>query len=191
MGTLTYTATVSLDGYAADADGDFQWSAPGDDVFAVHVRRLSEVSTEVMGRRTFELMEYWEADPETGPEGEEWGEAEREFARRWQRIERIVASSTLEESRVDPTRARLIRHLDLEALRSIVDGAPGEVEIFGPTVAADAIRAGMLTDLHLFVVPMIVGGGLRALPDGARLEMRLVEPETFADGAVHLHYRAR
>lgn len=191
MGTLTYTATMSLDGYAADADGDFQWSAPGDDVFAVHVDRLAEVSTEVMGRRTFELMEYWEADPETGPDGEEWGQAEREFARRWQSIERIVASSTLHESRVDPARARLVRHMDLVGLQRIVDEAPGQVEIFGPATAADAIRAGMVTDFHLFVVPMIVGGGLRALPEGARLDLERVHERAFASGAVHLHYRAR
>jgi dihydrofolate reductase len=191
MGTLCYTATMSLDGYAADADGDFQWSAPGDDVFAFHVERLAEVSAEIMGRRTFELMDYWEADPEAGPEGEDWGEQEREFARRWQGLDRIVASSTLGEDAVDPARARLIHHLDLEELQRIVDAAPGQVEIFGPTLAADAIRAGMVSDFHLFLVPMLVGGGLRALPDGARLDLERVQERAYDSGEVYLHLRPR
>jgi dihydrofolate reductase len=191
MGTLCYTATMSLDGYAADADGDFQWSAPGDDVFAFHVERLAEVSAEIMGRRTFELMDYWEADPEAGPEGEDWDEQEREFARRWQGLDRIVASSTLGEDAVDPARARLIRHLDLEELQRIVEAAPGQVEIFGPTLAADAIRAGMVSDFHLFLVPMLVGGGLRALPDGARLELERVQERAYDSGEVYLHLRPR
>lgn len=76
MGTLSFTATISIDGYAADADGDFQWSAPNEEVFDFHVERMAAVSTEVLGRRTYQLMRYWEAEPE----GEDWGEAEKEFA---------------------------------------------------------------------------------------------------------------
>lgn len=194
MGTLIYTATVSLDGYAADADGDFQWSAPGDDVFAVHVQRLAEVSTEVLGRRTFELMRYWEADPDTGPAGEEWGEPEREFARRWQGLDLVVASrtlarDTLDAAGLDPPCARLVPELDLPTLQRIVDAASGQVEIFGPTVAAEALRANLVREIHLFVVPMIVGGGLRALPDGMRSRLDLVSETRFDSGALHLHYR--
>ena len=89
-GTLGYTATISIDGYAADADGDFQWSAPGDDVFDFHVERMADVSAEILGRRTYELMRYWEAEPA----GEAWSAAEHEFARRWQSLDIVVASST-------------------------------------------------------------------------------------------------
>lgn len=191
MGTLSFTVTMSLDGFAADADGDFQWSAPGDDVFAFHVERLAGVSAEILGRRSFELMQYWEVDPDAGPVGEDWSEQEREFARRWQGLERIVASSTLDERALDPARARLIRHLDLDHLQQIVDAAAAQVEIFGPTLAADAIRAGMVEDFHLFVVPMIVGGGLRALPEGARLDLERVHEHAFDSGAVYLHLRPR
>ena len=91
MGTLGYTATVSLDGYVADATGDFNWSGPSDEVFAVHVERMAEVSTEVLGRKTFALMQYWETYP---PEGEVPTADELEFARRWRAIEKVVASST-------------------------------------------------------------------------------------------------
>ncbi len=98
---LIFTATVSIDGYAADADGDFQWSAPNTAVFDVHVDRMAAVSTEVLGRKTFELMQYWETDPD----GDVWTAAEHEFARRWRGIEKVVASSTLTPGRSDPPTA--------------------------------------------------------------------------------------
>ncbi|MCD2262298.1 dihydrofolate reductase family protein [Dietzia aurantiaca] len=186
MGTLSYTATVSLDGYAADASGDFQWSAPGDEVFRFHVERMGAVSTEVLGRNTYQLMTYWNAEPEDGS----WGEDEREFARRWQGIEHIVVSSTLGPEDLDSPRDRLLPELELSELEQIVRDASGEVEIFGPTTAAAAIRAGMVRDFRFFVVPKVVGGGLRALPADAALDLDLVEQRTYGDTA-YLHYARR
>ncbi|PWH05059.1 deaminase [Brachybacterium endophyticum] len=187
MGTLSYTVTMSLDGYAADADGDFQWSAPGDEVFALHVQRLSEVTTEVLGRRTFALMEYWRSEPE----GESWSDAEREFARRWQGLDHYVASATLTADDVDPGRACLVSDLTLEELDDIVEAAAGEVEIFGPTTAAEAVGSGRVRDFRFFIVPKVVGGGLRALPEGVALDLRPVEHRVFDDGTSFLHLRAR
>ena len=187
MGTLTYTATVSVDGYAADADGDFQWSGPSDAVFAVHVARIAGVSTEVLGRKTFGMMQYWENFP-----GDAAATAdEMEFARLWRGIDKVVVSSTLTEKDLGGCRARLVPELSLAGLRQIVDDAAGVVEIFGPTVAAEAIRAGMVEDFNFFVVPKAVGGGLRALPEEVRLDLRLVEHETFDNGTAYLHYRPR
>lgn len=186
MGTLSFTATVSLDGYVNDATGDFQWSAPGDEVFDFHVERMAAVSTEVLGRRTYELMTYWEAEPP----GEQWGEAEREFARRWQGIEHVVVSATLPSSAITSPRTRLIRELGLAELEGLVADAPGEVEIFGPTAAGPAIVAGLVTDFRFFVVPKMVGGGVRALPAGANLALDLLEQRAFGE-TVYLHYRTR
>ena len=186
MGTLSFTATVSLDGYAADASGDFQWSAPRDEVFRFHVERMGAVSTEVLGRNTYQLMTYWNAEPEDGS----WGEDEREFARRCQGIEHVVVASTLEPEDLDSPRDRLVPRLELSELEQIVRDAPGEVEIFGPTTAAAAIRAGMVRDFRFFVVPKVVGGGLRALPADAALNLDLVEHRTFGDTA-YLHYARR
>ncbi|AFM18754.1 dihydrofolate reductase [Mycolicibacterium chubuense NBB4] len=187
MGILTYAATVSLDGYAADADGDFQWSAPGDAVFAVHVDRMADVSVEVLGRKTYALMTYWESYPDD----DEHPLPEREFARRWQGIEKVVASSTLTHDDLVSGRDRLLPDLSLDELRRIVDGAAGVVEIFGPTVAAAAIRAGLVEEFQFFVVPKMVGGGLRALPDDVHLDLSLVEYRPFDDGTVQLRYRPR
>lgn len=187
MGTLTYTATISVDGYAADADGDFNWSAPSGEVFRFHVERLEPVAHEVLGRRTYRLMEYWQSPPADGS----WSADEHEFARRWEAIPRTVVSSTLTVDDLTNERDRLVPRLELDTLRRIVDEAPGQVEIFGPTTAAAAIRAGMVTDFRLFVVPRIVGGGLRALPTDARLELELAEQRVFGNGTAYLHYRSR
>jgi dihydrofolate reductase len=187
MGILSYGATISLDGYVADADGDFQWSAPGDPVFAAHLERMATVSTEVLGRKTYELMQYWQ----TFPDDDDQPADDREFARRWRNIEKIVASSTLTPDDLGSDRDRLVPDLSLDELQRIVDAATGVVEIFGPTVAAPAIRAGMVEQFGFFVVPKTVGGGLRALPDDVRLDLRLVEHRIFDDGIVHLRYVPR
>ncbi|OBH36294.1 deaminase [Mycobacterium sp. E342] len=187
MGTLCYTATVSLDGYVADGSGDFQWSAPSDPVFAAHVDRMAEVSTEVLGRKTYALMQYWETDPAD----EEWAAAEREFAQRWRGIHKVVVSSTLTHEGIESDRVRLVPDLRLAELKRIVAQAEGVVEIFGPTTAAAAIRAGLIDEFQFFVVPKMVGGGLRALPDGVRQNLILAGHRLFDDGTVHLRYLSR
>ena len=187
MGILNFTATVSIDGYAADADGDFQWSAPNSAVFDFHVERMAEVSTEVLGRTTYALMQYWETDPDD----EVWTPAEHEFARRWRGIDKVVASSTLTADEIGPDRARLVPDLSLADLGRIVDEAAGVVEIFGPTVAAAAIRAGMVEQFQFFVVPKVVGGGLRALPGDAYLDLKLADHRIFDNGTAYLRYVSR
>lgn len=187
MGILTYSTTVSLDGYVADAAGDFQWSAPSGPVFAAHVDRMAEVSTEVLGRKTFGLMQYWETDPENA----EWTPAEREFARRWRGIDKVVVSSTLTREDVESERVRLVPKLSLAELQRIVDGAAGAVEIFGPTTAAAAVRAGMVEEFQFFVVPRVVGGGLRALPGDVRLDLTLTGHKIFENGTAQLRYVSR
>jgi riboflavin biosynthesis pyrimidine reductase len=131
-------------------------------------------------------MQYWETDPD----GEDWGPAEWEFARRWRGIDKVVVSSTLTPEGIGSERVRLVPDLSLVELRRIVDEATRVVEIFGPTVAGEAIRAGLVDEFQFFVIPMMVGGGLRALPDDVRLNLRLAEHRIFDDGTAHLHYRS-
>ena len=182
-----FTANVSLDGYVADQNGDFQWTGPADEMFAMHIDRMAEVSTEVLGRKTHALMEYWENLPDT----EDQPAAEREFARRWRGISKVVVSSTMAAGDLASDRARLVPDLSLAELQRIVEDAEGMVEIFGPTTAADAIRAGLVDEFRLFVVPKLVGGGLRALPDGVQLDLSLAEQRIFANGTAYLRYRTR
>ena len=119
MGTLSYTATVSIDGYAADSDGDFQWSGPGDQVFQFHVERMGAISHEVLGRKTYQLMAYWDAEPEDGA----WTAEEQEFAKLWRGLERTVVSTTLGPQDLTFSWDRLVPSLDTEALRQNVDDA--------------------------------------------------------------------
>ncbi|MDR4533493.1 dihydrofolate reductase family protein [Glutamicibacter sp. PS] len=184
MGSLSYTATISLDGFAAGPDGDFQFGAPDEEVFAFHVQRMEHISTEVLGRKTYQLMTYWEE----APEGENWGADEAEFSRRWRNLQHMVISSTLTEHDLSHSGTELRPHLPLEALREIVQQAPGEVEIFGPTTAAPAIKAGMVDNYRFFIVPKTLGGGLAALPAQVSLDLRLAEHRIFGNGTVYLHY---
>lgn len=186
MGTLSYSTAVSLDGYVADASGDFQWSAPSEEIFAFHVERMAAVSTEVLGRKTYELMTYWNAEP---PD-DSWGPMEHEFSRRWRSIEHIVVSSTMGLDDLDSAQDRLMQDLSLGELERIMQSATGEVEIFGPTTARAAISAGMVTDFSFFVVPKMVGGGLAAIPDDASLDLSLTEHRIFENGTAYLHYTA-
>lgn len=186
MGTLSYTATISIDGYAAGPDGDFQFGAPSEQVFRFHVERMAAISAEILGRRTYELMHYWEAEPE----GEDWGDDEREFARLWQGLVIVAASSSLTADEITRENHRQVTELTLDEIARITQHASGEVEIFGPTTAAPAIRGGLVRDFRFFIVPVILGGGLRALPEDARLDLRLIESRVFENGFTMLHYRA-
>jgi hypothetical protein len=120
-----------------------------------------------LGRKTFALMQYWETDPVD----EVWTPAEWEFARRWRGIDKVVVSSTLTHDEIGSGRVRLLRDLSLDELQRIVDGATGVVEIFGPTVAAPTIRA-----------------GLRALPDDVHLDLTLTEHRIIDNGTAQLRY---
>lgn len=184
MGTLRYTAITSLDGYVADAHGRFDWSEPDSPVFDAHIERLGDVSTEVLGRKTYELMRYWENEPAD----ERWSDAEHEFARRWQELDKVVVSTTLTAAQVPGERFRVVGKLGLDGLRRLVEEAPGVVEIFGPTTAAPAIRAGLVTEFALFMVPKLVGGGLRALPEGVDLDLHLDDHHIFDNGVALLQY---
>ena len=186
MGTLSFTATVSVDGYAAGPDGDFQFGAPSEQVFRFHVERMAAISTEILGRRSYDLMHYWEAEPD----GEDWGADEREFARLWQDLDIVAASSTLTADEITRENHRLVTQLTLDDIARITEQASGEVEIFGPTTAAPAIRAGLVRDFRFFIVPVVLGGGLRALPEDAHLDLSLIESRVFGNGFTLLHYRA-
>ena len=183
MGILSYAAVMSLDGYIADSDGDFQWATPSPEIFDAHLQRMSEVSTEIMGRKTYELMHFWD----TYPDSDEATPAEKVFGRLWQHIDKIVASSTLSPTDMVAD-DELVPDLDVERVQRIGQEAEGVVEIFGPTTAADAIRAGLIERFEFFIVPIIIGGGLRAMPEGVQLDMQLIEQHTFDNGTVYLRY---
>jgi dihydrofolate reductase len=172
--------TCSLDGYVADADGSIDWTAPSDEVHTFVNALVRDVRTFVMGRRMFETMRVWD----TWPAGE--SAVEDEFAGIWRDADKIVCSDSL--TAVDAPRTTLEPRLTNARLAEIVASVDGVVEVSGPTTAADPLRAGMVNELHLLVVPHVLGDGLRALPDGARLALALADERRFDDGTVFLRY---
>ena len=142
------------------------------------------MTTEILGRRTYHLMQYWE-DP---AQRTEMSEAELDFAQYWQDVDKIIVSSTLASSQLKSPRARLQRDLCLADIRRIVAATDGGVEIFGPTTAAEAIRACLVDQFEFFVVPIVLGGGRKALPEGAYRKLKLEETKTFANGTVYMRY---
>lgn len=181
MGTVRFSMTCSLDGYVTDADGDFRWTEPSDEMHAFVNDRLRELSTFVLGRAMYDTLKVWddwEADTA----------AEQEFADLWAARDKIVCSDSLDA--VAGPRTTFEPRLTTARLAEIARDADGVVEVAGPTIAADAFRAGLVDEIEMFVAPYLLGGGTRAFPTGARAALDLVESRTFADGAVFLRYRS-
>jgi dihydrofolate reductase len=173
---LVYSALASLDGYIADSEGRFEWAAPDREVHAFVNDLERGVGTMLLGRRMYEVLAVWETLDEPEPEM-------RDFAEIWRAADKVVYSRTLEE--VSTARTRIEREFDPEAVRRL----DGVVSIGGPELAAHAFRAGLVDEIHLFLSPILVGGGTAALPDGVRRELELVEERRFGNGFVFLRYR--
>ena len=183
MAKLIYSAITSLDGYVADEEGDFDWAAPDDEVHAFVNDLERRAGTYLYGRRMYEVMVYWEAALTVADQPA----VARDFAQIWQAADKIVYSSTLET--VSSARTRIERDFDPEAVRQMKASADRDLTVGGPDLAGQAIRAGLVDELHLFVTPVVVGGGTRALPNGVRAQLDLLDERRFASGVVHLHYR--
>jgi dihydrofolate reductase len=180
MAKLIYSAMTSLDGYVADADGKFDWAAPDEEVHSFVNDLERPVGTYLYGRRMYEVMVFWETASDRTP-------VIQDFAEIWQAAEKIVYSRTLEA--VSSARTRIEREFDPEEVRQLIARAVREISVGGPDLAAQAIKAGLVDEYHVFVTPVVVGGGRRALPDGVRLELELLDERRFGSGVVHLHYR--
>jgi dihydrofolate reductase len=182
MGELTYSCLLSLDGYVADEQGDFGWAAPDEEVHRFVNELERPIGTYLYGRRMYETMVFWEtaqADPERPTAGGEYAEI-------WRDADKIVYSRTLEAT--SSARTRLEREFDPAAVRELKASSPAGLSIGGPTLAAAALAAGLVDEIHLFVVPAIVGGGLAALPDDLRADLELRDERRFASGTVYLRY---
>lgn len=182
MGRLTYSAIASLDGYVVDADGSFAWAAPDEEVHAFVNDMERDVGTHLYGRRMYEVMAFWETVDDDEP-------VMRDYAQVWRAADKVVYSSTLDEVR--SARTRLERTFDPDEVRRLVAEAGADVSIGGPTLAAHALRAGLVAELTLFVTPVVVGGGTNWLPRDVRLDLALVDEHRFTGGVVHLRYRPR
>jgi dihydrofolate reductase len=184
MARLVYSAITSLDGFVADEDGTFDWAAPDEEVHTFVNDLERPVGTYLYGRRMYEVMVGWETLQLVGEPP-----FVQDYARLWRAAEKIVYSRTLEK--VASARTRIERDFDPEAVGRMKASATGDISVGGPDLAAQAIRAGLVDECHLFVTPVVVGGGKRFLPDNVRLKLELLDERRFGSGTVHLHYRTR
>jgi dihydrofolate reductase len=182
MARLVYSMIASLDGYVADERGDFSWAEPDEEVhrFANDLER--RVGTYLFGRRMYEVMAVWD-DPAALADAPAYI---REFGELWRAADKIVYSTTLEA--VTTGRTRLEAAFDPEAVRRLKSVAEADLSIGGPDLAGQALRAGLVDELHLIAVPVVVGGGTPWLPAGVRLQLELLEDRRFAAGVVYLRY---
>jgi dihydrofolate reductase len=185
MAKLIYSAIASADGYTEDAAGRFDWAAPDDEVHRFVNDLERPVGTYLYGRRMYETMRYWQtADTVPGQSA-----SAREYAGIWQAAEKIVFSTTL--ASVSSARTRIERTFDPAVVRRLKSGTEHDMTVGGADLAGQAIKAGLVDELQLFLVPVIVGGGKRALPDGVRSDLELLDTRRFAGGAVYLRYRPK
>jgi dihydrofolate reductase len=184
MGRLIYSAIASLDGYVEDRHGKFDWAAPAGDVHTFVNELERPVGTYLYGRRMYETMRFWDRLPNAAAQPRYM----RDFAEIWQQAEKIVYSKTLET--VDTARTRIEREFDPDAIRQLKAGRERDLSIGGAELAARAIDAGLVDELHLFLVPVLVGGGKRAFPNtGERVHLTLLDERRFDDGTIFLQYQ--
>jgi len=183
MANLIYSAISSLDGYIEDRDGNFDWAMPDEEVHRFMNDLERTAHTHLYGRRMYEIMTVWETDPDLAAESP----LLRDFAEIWQAADKIVYSRTLET--ISTRKTQLERTFDPEAIRQLKKAAEHDILIAGPELAAHAIRAGLVDECHLFLTPIIVGGGKSALPGDLRLQLELLEERRFGNGTVYLRYR--
>ncbi len=183
MAKLVYSAITSIDGYTADDDGDIVWGAPGPEVFAFINELERSFGTHLYGRRMYEAMVYWETSDPAADQPPHLGD----FAGIWRSADKVVYSRTL--GAVASARTRIERAFDPEAVRRMKETAGHDISVGGADLAGQAMAAGLVDELHLFLTPVTVGGGTPALPDHVRTSLELLRVDRFEDGVVHLQYR--
>jgi dihydrofolate reductase len=182
MAKLIYSAIASADGYVEDAAGNFDWAAPGEELFRFVNDLERPAGTYLYGRRMYETMLYWET-AHTAPGQPSFV---REFTGIWQAAEKIVFSKTL--ASVSSARTRIEPDFDPGMVRHLKSATGHDMTVGGADLAGQAIKAGLVDELRLFLVPAVVGGGKRALPNGVRSDLELLDTQRFASGAVYLRY---
>jgi dihydrofolate reductase len=183
MANLIYVTNVSLDGFIEDEHGSFDWTEPDDEQFAFITDLVRPVGTWLYGRRLYAAMAVWETEPALAAQSE----LRADFAHVWQAADKIVYSTTLDEVSTD--RTRLERRFDPDSIRTMKDAASRDLTVGGANLAAHAFRANLIDECHLFISPVVVGGGKPSLPRGLRAGLELLDERRFDNGIVYVRHR--
>lgn len=185
MGKLIYTAIMSLDGFVEDRHGKFDWAMPDDEVHSCVNNLELGIGTYLLGRRMYQTMAVWD---------QIYGQTDlvkvmRDYAAIWHGMDKIVYSGTLDHATTD--RTRIERVFDPQEVRQMKVHAAENLSVGGAELAGEALRAGLVDEIHLFISPVLVGGGKRALPEMDATTLELLGQQTFGNGVVHLHYAVK
>lgn len=183
MAKLIYVSNVSLDGYIEDEHGSFDWTAPDDELFAFITDLVRPVGTYLYGRRMYDTMAPWETDPALAAQSELMAN----FANVWQAADKVVYSTALDA--VSTAKTRLEHTFDPGSVRDMKALATSDLTVGGADLAAHALKAGLVDECHLFIRPVLVGGGKPALPSATRAELELLDDHRLSNDVVYLRYR--
>jgi dihydrofolate reductase len=184
MRSVTYSMSMSLDGYIVGPDGRFDWTALDAEVFRFWIDEIRAVGVHLMGRRLYETMLYWE----TADQDPSLGDAELEWAALWKPLPKVVFSNTLSAVQGNARLASGGVAEEIERLRA--EPGEGEIAIGGATLAAEVAALGLIDEYRVMVYSVLVGGGIPYFPrDERRVDLELVETRTFSSKVVYLHYR--
>jgi dihydrofolate reductase len=183
VGKFMYSAITSLDGYIEDEEGNFDWAAPDEEVFAFVNELERPIGTYLYGRRMYETMAGWETDEFIG----DGHPVTVDFAEIWRAADKVVFSRSLES--VSSARTRIEAAFDPDLIQKLKSSAKSDLTVAGAELAAAAFRAGLIDECHLLLNPIAVGGGKQALPSKDHTRFELLDERRFGNGVVHLHYR--
>jgi dihydrofolate reductase len=179
---LIYSMSVSVDGFIADREGAFGWSAPSEELFRFHTAEVRKLGGCLLGRRLYETMLVWETDPSLRED--ELGSA---FADIWCAIPKVVFSRTLDSVQGN---ARLTEASVAEEVAAALEATDKDVEIGGAGLAAAALELGLLDELRMFRYPVVVGGGTPYLPPVTEdIRLNLIETRTFDSRVIYERYQ--
>jgi len=183
MRKLIYSMGVSLDGFVADPRGEFDWGAPDEELHRFHNERVRELGAHLLGRRLYEVMEYWE----TAHQDPALTDYALEFAQIWKALPKFVFSRTLEKVEGN---TKLIRDGVAEAVTQLKAQPGKDIAVGGPGLASTCIELGLVDEYQVFIYPVLVGGGTSFFPAlDERIDLELVETRTFGSRVVYVRYR--
>jgi len=176
---------ISLDGYIAGPADEIDWAAPDEELHRFHNQQARETSVHLYGRRLYETMRYWD----TAEEDPALGAPEREFAQIWKATPKVVFSKTLHAVEGNATLRREVAAAEIASLK---EQSPQNLAVGGAGLAATFIRLDLIDEYHMFINPVVLGGGTPFFPQaGMPLELELLEARRFGSRVVYLRYERR
>ena len=181
MRKIIYAQLVSIDGYIEDQHGNIDWSQPGEELHR-HFNKLEKtLAINFYGRRMSEAMDFWL----TADQNPDLKDYEREYARLWQKTNRVVFSKTLDKVEGN---AQLLREVDPKEIQKLKHHPGGDMSVGGSDLAATFIKYGLIDEFRLYTHPIVLGGGKPMFPEGQQINLTLIDSQIFSCGVHLLRY---